>query len=393
MMVSLSARPCPANGIRPRISLEILNEDFFRAMDYQWFAAEDEGRTEDPTEHKKKKAREEGKVAKSPDVTSAIILIFAIITFSVAGQYFVNTMGEMVRYYLRLATEVDVVTDRVLDRAFISFFIRLVAPIALVCFVAALAGNLMQVGFLFTTKPLKPDFKRIAPNFVNFFKRALLSTEALYNLFKSIGKIIIIATIAILNIQGSFNKLLQLMKVSFMQSFQLIAQIAFSMVLQTAIVLLVLSLFDYLFQRKQHLDSLKMTKQEIKEERKTYEGDPLVKSRLRQRMREILSQNMMQQIPNADVVITNPTHYAIALEYKMDSMQAPMVTAKGVDTIAQRIKQLAFEHDVPVIENRPLARALHAEVDLGDVIPERYYEAVVAVFKEIYRMNKKKEAV
>ncbi|KGE73539.1 flagellar biosynthesis protein FlhB [Spirochaeta lutea] len=371
----------------------MLNEDFFRAMDYQWFAAEDEGRTEDPTEHKKKKAREEGKVAKSPDVTSAIILIFAIITFSVAGQYFVNTMGEMVRYYLRLATEVDVVTDRVLDRAFISFFIRLVAPIALVCFVAALAGNLMQVGFLFTTKPLKPDFKRIAPNFVNFFKRALLSTEALYNLFKSIGKIIIIATIAILNIQGSFNKLLQLMKVSFMQSFQLIAQIAFSMVLQTAIVLLVLSLFDYLFQRKQHLDSLKMTKQEIKEERKTYEGDPLVKSRLRQRMREILSQNMMQQIPNADVVITNPTHYAIALEYKMDSMQAPMVTAKGVDTIAQRIKQLAFEHDVPVIENRPLARALHAEVDLGDVIPERYYEAVVAVFKEIYRMNKKKEAV
>lgn len=393
MMVSLSARPCPANGIRPRTSFEMPNEDFFRAMDYQWFAAEDEGRTEDPTEHKKKKAREEGKVAKSPDVTSAIILIFAIITFAVAGQYFVNTMGEMVRYYLRLATEVDVVTDRVLDRAFISFFIRLVAPIALVCFVAALAGNLMQVGFLFTTKPLKPDFKRIAPNFVKFFKRALLSTEALYNLFKSIGKIIIIATIAILNIQGSFNKLLQLMKVSFMQSFQLIAQIAFSMVLQTAIVLLVLSLFDYLFQRKQHLDSLKMTKQEIKEERKTYEGDPLVKSRLRQRMREILSQNMMQQIPNADVVITNPTHYAIALEYKMDSMQAPMVTAKGVDTIAQRIKQLAFEHDVPVIENRPLARALHAEVDLGDVIPERYYEAVVAVFKEIYRMNKKKEAV
>jgi flagellar biosynthetic protein FlhB len=110
-------------------------------------------------------------------------------------------------------------------------------------------------------------------------------------------------------------------------------------------------------------------------------------------MREILSQNMMQQIPNADVVITNPTHYAIALEYKIDSMQAPMVTAKGLDTVAQRIKQLAFENDVPVIENRPLARALHAEVELGDVIPERYYEAVVTVFKEIYRMNKKKEAV
>jgi flagellar biosynthetic protein FlhB len=370
-----------------------LLEEILRNMDYQWFAAEDEGRTEEATEHKKKKAREEGKVAKSPDVTSSIILLMAIITFAVVGGYLFTTMGEMVRYYLRLSTEIDVVTDRILDRAFISYFIKLVAPIAVVSFIAALGGNLMQVGFLFTTKPLKPDFKRIAPNFGKFIKRVLFSTEAIYNLSKSIGKIIIIAGIAILNIQANFYRLLQLMKVNFLQSFQLIAQVAFSMVLQTAIVLLVLSLFDYLFQRKQHLDSLKMTKQEIKEERKTYEGDPLVKSRLRQRMREILSQNMMQQIPNADVVITNPTHYAIALEYKIDSMQAPMVTAKGLDTVAQRIKQLAFENDVPVIENRPLARALHAEVELGDVIPERYYEAVVTVFKEIYRMNKKKEAV
>ena len=366
----------------------------FDSMGYQWFAAEDEGRTEDATEHKIRKAREEGKVAKSPDVTSALVLLFSIITLAISGRSFFLTMGEMVRWFVVQSTLIDPVSEAVAVRAFYEYLLRLLWPIFTVTFIAAALGNIFQVGFLFTTKPLKPDFKRIAPNFVKYFKRVMFSTEAIYNLGKSFAKVIIIGLVGFLNIESNIDALLNTMKVGFMQSVGLFSKVAFDMIVQATIILLVLSLFDYMFQRKQHLESLKMTKQEIKEERKTYEGDPLIKNRLRQRMREILSQNIQKEVPKADVVITNPTHYAVALAYKMESMKAPTVVAKGVDAVAQRIKQIAFENDVPVMENRPLARALHAEVELGDLIPETYYEAVVTVFKEIYRMNRKrKEAV
>ena len=364
------------------------------AMDLQWFGAEDEGRTEEPTEHKIRKAREEGKVAKSPDVTSSIVLLFAVITFAVIGRSFLFTVAEMLRFFVVQSTSFDPSRDGLAARAFFEYFFRIMWPIFAAVYVGAILGNLFQVGFLFTTKPLKPDFKKIAPNFAKFFKRILFSTEALYNLFKSFGKIIIIGLVAFLNIQGNIDRLINAMRVSFMESFFLVAEIGFLMIVQATVILLVLSLFDYWFQRKQHIESLKMTKQEIKEERKNYEGDPLIKNRMRQRMREILSQNIMQEVPKADVVITNPTHYAVALSYRAQSMAAPTVVAKGVDDLAQRIKQIAFDHDVPVMENRPLARALYSEVELGDTIPEQYYEAVVTVFKEIYRMNRKrKEAV
>jgi flagellar biosynthesis protein FlhB len=156
---------------------------------------------------------------------------------------------------------------------------------------------------------------------------------------------------------------------------------------EAALAMLVLGLPDYLFQRKQYRDSLKMTKHEVKEERKMHEGDPLVQNRLRERMREILSRNIMKSVPEADVVITNPTHYAVALEWDRLSMTAPMVTAKGQDHLAQRIKEIAGENEVPVIENKPLARALYAEVDLGDVIPEKYYEVMAGVLAQVYKMQ------
>jgi len=151
--------------------------------------------------------------------------------------------------------------------------------------------------------------------------------------------------------------------------------------------MLVLSIFDYYFQRRQHLQSLKMSRQEIKEERKMYEGDPLIKSRLRERMREILTRNMMRAVPKADVVITNPTHYSVALEYRRIEMEAPVVTAKGVDHIALKIRELAQEHSVPLVENRPLARALYSEVDIGDAIPEKFYEVMATILAEIFKLS------
>lgn len=366
------------------------NRELLRALGavhLQWFAAEDEGRTEEPTEHKIQKAREEGKVAKSQDVTSAIILLFSVIALLIIGKYMFGNILEMIGFYYRNATEIDITTDSTVGPAFYGYFVRLSVPIAMVAFAAAILGNVVQVGFLFTTKTITPDFNRVAPKFGKFFQRALLSAEALFNLAKSMGKVLLLAVIGIINVVARINRVVMLLEVSVLQGFSLIAETTFSILLQAAILLLVLSIFDYLFQRRQHRESLKMTRQELKEERRTYEGDPLVKSRLKQRMQELLSRNMLRNVPQADVVITNPTHFAVAMDYDRARMEAPTVIAKGQDHLALRIREIASEANVPVVENKPLARALYADVEIGDSIPEKFYEAVVIVLKRVYQMT------
>jgi flagellar biosynthetic protein FlhB len=161
------------------------------------------------------------------------------------------------------------------------------------------------------------------------------------------------------------------------------------MILESAVAMLILAVPDYLFQRWQFRESLKMTKQEVKEEHKMYEGDPLIKGRLRERMRELLTKNIAQAVPKASVVVTNPTHFAVALQWEQGAMTAPLVVAKGADEVAQRIKAIARENDVPIVENRPLARALYAETEVGDVIPEKYYEAIANVLAHVYAVNAK----
>lgn len=385
----------PFEGYTPE---EALRRDRFAAqlagMHLQWFAAEDEGRTEEPTEHKIRKAREEGRVARSTDLSASVILLVTVVAIAVLGGWFVSTFAEMLRFFLMQATTMDPTNNSEIGQAFFNYMLKLCLPICLIAMVAGVAGELIQVGFLFTTKPLKPDFKRIMPKFGEYFKRSFGSVEAFYNLAKAIVKIGILIGIAWVNIEGSLNKLLNLPARTYLEGFALISQLTFNIMVQSAVVLLAMSLFDYWFQRRQFRESLKMTREEVKEERKTYDGDPLIKSRLRQRMREILSANMIREVPKADVVITNPTHYAIALEYKRESMSAPTVIAKGQDLLAQRIKEIAREHSVPIIENKPLARALYAEVEVGDTIPEHFYEAVVVVLKQVYRMKRKeREAV
>jgi flagellar biosynthetic protein FlhB len=353
----------------------------------QWFAAEDEGRTEDPTEHKIRKSREEGKVAKSQDVTSALLLLTTIVTIALLSDYLLNHMLSMVGYFVFNATEIDITQPNNVFAIFYSYFIRITIPIGAVALVTAIMGNLIQVGPLFTVKPITPDLNKITPKIGKFIERSFLSTEALFNWFKNVGKVLILAGLAFFNIQTNLLRITNLLRVPFLQSFGEIARIALVLLIEAGIILLVLSIFDYLFQRHLHRESLKMTRQEVKEERKTYEGDPLVKNRMRQRMQEMLSRNMVQNVPDADVVVTNPTHYAVALQYRRELMEAPTVLAKGVDNIAQRMREVAQEHDVPLIENKPLARALYAEVEIGDVIPEKFYEAVVTVLKQVYRMK------
>ncbi len=350
----------------------------------QWFAAEDEGRTEEPSEHKLRKAREEGKVAKSVEVTSAVMLLAGILTVAVLSGSMLRTLLAMLTWFFSNAASPNALSGALL-RVVLGYLVRISLPLLVIMFIVAVAGNVIQVGFLFTSKPIVPDASRIVPRFGRWLQRAFGSTEALFNLAKSVIKVAVIAVIAYLNIRGEIPRLTRLALAPFFSAVALVSSIALRIVVEAAVLLLAFGALDYWFQRRQHLEALKMSRQEVKEERKMYEGDPLVRSRLRERMREIMRRNMLKAVPKADVVITNPTHYAVALEYDRAVMAAPTVTAKGADIVAAKIREVAAEHRVPVVENRPLAQALWREVDIGDPIPEKFYEVISIVLAEVYR--------
>jgi flagellar biosynthetic protein FlhB len=359
----------------------------------QWFAAEDEGRTEQPTEQKIQKAREEGKVAKSPDLTAAVVLLLPIGLVFLASGYFFTTLHEMLVFYLTRVTD-NALQNKLFDPGpFFDYLLRLSLPILAVALVAGVVGNVVQVGFLFTTKPITPDFSRIVPKFGQFFQRSLFSAEALFNLGKSILKIIVVAIIALINIQSAWPRFVHLMDTPFAQGAGFIGSLSLMIVLQGAVALLLLSIPDYMFQRWRHTESLMMSREEVKEERKQSEGDPLVKSRLREKMRQILRQNLSTTVPKATVVVTNPTHFACALEWNSLTMNAPTLTAKGEDVLAQKIKEIARESGVPIVENKPLARSLYYSVNIGDEIPQEYWEVVVRILVTIQKADVKREAV
>lgn len=363
------------------------------AWDLQRFAAEDEGRTEDPTEAKIRKAREEGKVAKSQDITAAVILLLPMVSIAILAGWMWTSFGEMIRYYFTLATSAKPSLEGAVTANFYVYLAKLLGPVLGVALVAAVGANLLQVGALFTTKPLVPDFTRIVPRFGQWLKRSLFSTEALFNVAKQLVKVAVIAAVAVINIQSEWTHLINLLHVPFAQASETLWRISMNIVLQCAVIMLILAVPDYLFQRRQHKESLKMSVQEVKEERKQQEGDPLIRSRLRERMREILRRNMMQNVPKADVIITNPTHFAIALQWDSATMTAPTVVAKGQDLVAQRIKEIASQAGVPLVENKPLARALYAAVEIGDQIPQEYWELVSRILAEILKLGRSRAVV
>ena len=360
-------------------------------IDLQWFAAEDEGRTEDPTDYKIRKAREEGRVAKSQDINAALVLLFPAGAFIFLSSFFLENCMEILRFFFLRCPQADIRSGMWFG-IFVQYFLQLALPFALIASIAGAIANIIQNnGFLFSTKPIQPQFNRITPDFIRFFKRALFSAEGMFNFAKSLAKVVAIVFIAYVMIRANIPHFIELLSVSFIQAVFFIAGTAGKLLASAAFVLLVFAVPDYFFQRKQFIDSLKMTKQELKEEYKELEGDPQVKGRIRQQMQTILSQNAIRNVPKADVVITNPTHYAIAMQFDAKTMPASMVLEKGADAMALKIKEIAREHGVPLIENKPLARALYARVEIGDIIPEEYYRALSLVFAEVYTLNKKKQ--
>ncbi len=370
-----------------------MSSELYRLIDLQWFAAEDEGRTEDPTEFKIRKAREEGRVAKSQELNGAIVLLLPVLALIAFAPSMINTFSEMLRFYFTRSTTISI-TDPTLVAAFFHYFVKLVLPITLTALVAGIVSNVLQNGgFIFSTKPITPQFSKVAPNFAKFFSKALFSAEGLFNLAKSLVKVAVIVLIAYISIRNELPKLVSMLNTGLWSAIVFIASMTSRLLLSASLFFLAVSIPDYIFQRRQFMESLKMSRQEVKEEYKQMEGDPLVKSRLRQRMQELLSQNMAVNVPKADVIITNPTHFAVAMQWDRATMRAPMLTAKGADEFALRIKSIARDNNVPIIENKPLARALYAEVEIGDMIPDEYYQAIAVILAKVYALDSRKSKI
>jgi len=358
-------------------------------IDLQWFAPEDEGKTEEATEHKLKKAREEGRVPKSTDLNGTLVMLFGAISLIILAPFIMKNCVEILRFYLTRCTEAEI--NGALWKEFIYYFVKMVSPVAIIAAIAAIAGNMIQnKGFIFTTKTIEPKFDKILPKFGEYLKKTLFSVEGAFNVFKSLAKVAAIFIVAYLIIKNDLDTLLSLINVNIWLSVTHIAGMVAKILIYTSIIFLIVAIPDYIVQRYQFNQQMKMTKQEVKEEFKEMEGDPRIKSKLRQMQQEIMSNNMKAQVADADVVIANPTHFAIAVKYEKEVMQGPEVMAKGQDNLAQQIKAIARENDVPIVENRPLARALYADVKIGDIIPEKYYTALATILGKVYSMKGKK---
>jgi len=360
----------------------------------QWFSDSDDedapGKTEQPSEYKLKKLREEGQVVKSQELNGAIGLLLPGVLLLFLAPSMLRTCVEMVGVYFSRVTEMDPTKDGLIAAVFLRYFIVLVAPILAVAVVSAVLSNLLQLGgWLFTVKPITPNFSKAAPKFGKYFKR-IFSSEGLFNLGKSLAKIVIIGIVAFLFISSDIEILLNLQKSDVYTGLTLVASIAIKMLLVTAVLLLVIGIGDYFFQRWRFRERHKMTRYEIKEEQKMHEADPQIQARIRSRFRELLRQNIAVTVPQADVVITNPTHLAVALRFDQESMPGPMVTALGADSAAARIREIAKEYDVPLVENKPLAWALYENTDVGDIVPEKYWSTVVVILGKVWHLSQQR---
>ena len=363
----------------------------FEDIDLQWFAAEDEGRTEEPADLKLEKARKEGRVAKSQEVNGAFVFLFSVLTLLLLAKWLLKNFEEILVFFFTRSAQGNAVsgTSAVV---FFNYFTKMVLPIAFVALVAGVAGNIIQNrGWMFSLKPITPNFKKILPHFGEYFKKTIFSRQGAFNIVKSLAKVAVLVLAAFTIIKSNMGELLFIVHQNgnILGAFGKIASIAFKLLFTAAIFFFVISIPDYVIQRKEFIDSLKMTKQEQKEEYKEMEGDPEVKGRIKQAQRQLLASNIPRAVAESDVVITNPTHYAVALKYDAAETDAPMVNAKGEDFMAQRIKEIARENDVPIVENRPLARGLYAEVELGAIIPDTYFKAISIVYSHLKKFEKR----
>jgi flagellar biosynthesis protein FlhB len=345
----------------------------------------DQDKTEPATSKKLEDARKKGQVANSREITSVAVLLSAMMVFYFAGNWMFMQVGEVMRDLFTKAGffQLGFESAHVLLWYLFKKVIIIIMPLLLVVAVAGIFGNVAQVGFMMTGETLVPKLSKINP--IEGIKR-LFSLKGLIELIKSILKVIIIGGMAYILLRSESEQIPALIQLSLTAILSFVGHIALKLGFYTCMVLIVLAGVDFVFQRWQHAHDLRMTKQEIKDENKQSQGDPMVKSRIRAIQREMAMRRMMDQVPEATMVITNPTHLAVVLKFTRD-MQAPLVVAKGANKIAERIKSIAQAHGVPIIEQKPLARALYKNVEIGHYIPGDLYQAVAEILAYVYRLK------
>jgi flagellar biosynthetic protein FlhB len=341
-------------------------------------------RTEKPTARRLIKAREKGQIARSKEVPSASVLLGGLIVLSYVAPDLLNALSREMREILRMRVPAEMSTSFVSGIMYgaVSRIGMLVGSIMLLTMFFSLAANASQGGLAFSWGSLGFHFDKINPK--SGLSR-VFSKNGLVELLKGVAMLTVLSMLSYQIIVKHLPLYPRLVLMDARQLLYWVSVITYEVFLRAAIFLFVLSLADYAFQRHRFLEGLKMTKQEIKDEHRDTEGDPLIRGRIRRIQREMARKRMMAEVPKADVVITNPTHYAVALAYKMESMEAPQVVAKGVGFLALRIKDLAQEHRIPIVENKPLAQTLYKTVDLGRFIPPHLYRAVAEILAYIYK--------
>ena len=345
-------------------------------------------KSEQATPKRREESRKKGQVARSTELSSVAILAAGLLVLSAMGPHVYHRLGNfMVDLFTNgLTIQIDPLNFRLYALTWASHYFRIVAPIILLIAAAALAVNLAQVGILFTGEPLTPKFDRLSP--LKGIKR-IFSSRGLVELAKGLFKVAIVAYVTYLTIDGDIKFIVSFMDMEVGQIFSLCGGIFLKLAFRITLLLLILAILDYAFQRWDYEKNLRMTRQEVREELKQQEGDPLIRSRVRSLQREMAQQRMMDDVGTADVVVTNPTHVAVALCYDPEAMVAPRVVAKGQRLIAERIKELARQAGVPLVENKPLARALFKAVRIGDDIPEELFKAVAQVLAFVFQLRRR----
>lgn len=369
---------------------------FFLEYNLQWFAKDGEGgeKTEPATAKKLKEARDEGQVAKSKELSAAVDLIALFLVLKIFISYIgENLLSMFPVIYNKMP---DIINDSAGGMSIFSattvvnnvmlVILKVVAPVFIVGIMCCILINVFQVGWKVTAKPMKPKASKINP--LSGFKR-IFSKDSLFELVKSIAKIALITYVAYTSIKDHQNELFLLYEIPLMQVIILVGTIVIDAGFRISLVYLVVGIVDWLYQKHKFKEDMKMTKQEVKDEYKNTEGNPEIKGRQRSKMREVSQRRMMQNLPTADVVITNPTHLSVAIKYDAEQNSAPVVIAKGEDFLAMKIREIAKENNIEIVENKPLARMLYANVDVGAEVPPELYQAVAEVLAFVYSLKNK----
>ena len=382
----LHSKPLPRKSNEELTSPQSLVPSPSFVFDLQRFDGE---KTEEPTSKRRADARKKGQVARSQELNTAFVLLIGFLTLRILWEYlYVNIAEYTIYLYTHLSQSMSTEGISELFIGIMLLLAKTAFPVMIAILIVGLAINLYQVGLMFSTDKLELRLGNLNP--INGFGR-IFSKRALVELAKSIFKIIIIGYFLYLYLKDQIPYMPQFIFFDLPESLATIADFIFTMAFQVIAVIMIMAAADYKYQQWQTTQDLKMSKQEVKDEFKQMEGDPQIKGKIKQKQRQMAMQRMMSEVPKADVIVTNPTHLAIALQYKK-GMIAPLVLAKGQDLVAERIKQIAREHRIIIVENKPVARALYEAVEVGGTVPAELYQAVAEIIAYVYRIKHRKAA-